>query len=210
MVPHVSIQLYSWPGSSGTRISWALEELGLPYDYIELDRKTLEHRTPQYLAIHPQGKVPGLVDGERRFFESGAILLYLGERYGVERKLWPAGGGQAHADALCWTVWAVADFGNYLMQYAYHGLDSPVSYKPEDRSRACAEYNHAQFVRGLDALQARLQDRDHLLGAFSLVDVAVASWLQVGRRLGIGIDGHARVADWLGRCSERPACRRAR
>ena len=97
-----------------------------------------------------------------------------------------------------------------MMQYAYHGLDSPVSCKREDRSKACAEYNRSQFIRGLDALQARLQDREHLLGVFSLADVAVASWLQVGGMFGIDVDSHPRVADWLRRCSERAACRRAR
>jgi len=204
------IKLYSWPHSSGTRVSWALEELGVPYEYIALDGKQLEHRTPQYLAVNPHGKVPGLVDGELTFFDSGAILLYLGEKYGVEKKLWPAGGGQARAEAICWTVWAMADFGNYMMQYAYHGLDSPVSYKPEDRSRACAEYNRSQFVRGLDSLQARLQEREYLLGAFSLVDIPAASWLQLGGMFGIEIDSHPRVADWLKRSGERAACRRAR
>jgi len=54
----MTIKLYSWPGSSGTRIAWALEELGVPYEYVELDAKKLEHRTPQYLAINPHGKVP--------------------------------------------------------------------------------------------------------------------------------------------------------
>jgi glutathione S-transferase len=206
----MAIKLYSWPRSSGTRIAWALEELGVGYEYVELDAKKQEHRTPQYLAINPHGKVPGLVDGDLTLFESGGILLYLGDKYGIERNLWPAGGGQARADAICWTVWAMADFGNYMMQYAYHGLDSPVSYKPADRSKACAEYNHSQFVRGLDSLQARLQGREYLLGSFSLADIAAASWLQLGGLLGIKVDGHPRVADWVKRCSERPACGRAR
>jgi len=206
----MAIKLYSWSQSSGFRVSWALEELGVAYEYIELDPRKQEHRTPQYLAINPHGKVPGLVDGDLTLFESGAILLYLGEKYGVEKKLWPPGSGQARADATCWSVWGVADFGNYMMQYAYHGLDSPVSYKPADRSKACAEYNRSQFARGLDALQARLQGREYLLGSFSLADIPAASYLQLGGLLGIKVDDHPRVADWLKRCSERPACRRAR
>lgn len=206
----MAIKFYSWPQSSGTRVSWALEELGIRYEYVELDPKKQEHRAAEYLAVNPQGKVPGLVDGDLTLFESGAILLYLGEKYGVEKKLWPAGSGQAHADAVCWTVWAMADFGNNMMQYVYHGLDSPVSYKPADRSEACAQYNRSQFIRGLDALQARLQEREYLLGAFSLADVAAASWLQTGDLLGVKFDGRPRVADWLRRCSERPACQRAR
>jgi glutathione S-transferase len=206
----MAIKLYSWPRSSGTRVAWALEELGLPYEYIELDAKKLEHRTPEYLAINPHGKVPGLVDDELSFFESGAILLYLGEKYGVNKKLWPGGAGQARADAGCWTVWAMTELGDYMMQYLYHGLDTPVSYKPEDRSKACAEYNRSQFVRGLDALEARLRNGGHLLGAFSLVDIPAASWLMFGTMSGIKLDGHREVAEWLRRCGERPACKRAR
>jgi glutathione S-transferase len=206
----MAIKLYSWPRSSGTRISWALEELGLPYEYVALDPKKLEHRSPEYLAINPQGKVPGLADGDITLFESGAMILYLGDKYGVAKGLWPERGGQAHADGVCWTVWAAADLGSYLMQYLYHGLDTPFSYKPEDRSKACAEYNRAQLGRGLDALQARLEKRAHLLGDFSLVDIPAASALMLGTAFGIGLDGHPRVADWLGRCAERPAAKRAR
>jgi glutathione S-transferase len=206
----MTIKLYSWPTSSGTRISWALEELGVPYEYVELDAKKLEHRTPQYLAINPHGKVPGLSDGELTFFESGAILLYLGDKHGVKKQLWPSGAGQARADAVCWAVWAMSELGNYMMQYLYHGLNTPFSYKPEDRSKACAEYNRTQFIRGLDALQTRLQNREYLLDAFSLVDIPAASWLLLGTKFGIQLDSHPRVADWLKRCGERPACRRAR
>ena len=64
----MAIRLYSWPHSSGTRVAWALEELGVPYEYIQLDSKKNEHRTPQYLAVNPHGKVPGLVDGEHDVF----------------------------------------------------------------------------------------------------------------------------------------------
>lgn len=204
------IKLYSWPHSSGTRVSWALEELGLPYEYVALDGRKGEHRSPEYLAVSPHGKVPALVDGELRFFESLAILLHLGTRYGVEKNLWPAGRTQARADAVCWTVWAVAELGAYMMQYLYHGLDTPVSYKPEDRSKAAAEYCLSQLNRMFDALEARLQGREYLLGNFSLADVAAVSLLDVGTRLGLGLERTPRVAAWCGRCRERAAFKRAR
>jgi len=206
----MAIKLYSWPRSSGTRVAWALEELGLPYEYVELDAKKQEHRAPKYLAVNPHGKVPALADGDQIFFESSAILLHLGNKYGVEKKLWPAAGGQARADALCWTVWANTELGSYMMQYLYHGLDTPMSYKPEDRSKAAAGYSLSQFERCLDALEARLDGRDYLLGAFSLVDVACASWLGFGSMLGAKLDRHPKVAAWNKRCGERPALKRAR
>jgi glutathione S-transferase len=205
----MTIKLYSWPGSSGTRVAWALEELGVPYEYVALDPKKQEHRSPEFLALNPHGKVPALVDGSQTFFESGAILLHLGNKYGVERNLWPAGDGQARADAISWTVWAVAELGPYMMQYLYHGLDTPVSYKSEDRSKAAGEYNLSQFNRQLDVLEARLEHREYLLDAFSLVDVAAASWLALGIMFGLKLDRHPRVASWCKRCAERPAIKRA-
>src|SRR3954463_13152622 len=125
----MAVELYSWPRSSGSQGCWALEELGIPYRYVELDPKKKEHLAPPYLAINPHGKVPALVDGEQKFFESAAILLHLGDTYGAARQLWPTANDPARADALCWTVWAPTELGNYMMQYLYHGLDTPFSYK---------------------------------------------------------------------------------
>jgi glutathione S-transferase len=206
----MAIKLYSWPHSSGTRVAWALEELGLAYDYVTLDAKKLEQRSPGYLAVNPHGKVPALIDEGQALFESGAILLHLGRKYGVEKRLWPAPDSELGAQALCWTVWGMADLGPYLMQYLYHGLDTPISYKPEDRSKACAAYNHSQLTRGLEALEARLNGREHLLGAFSLADIAPASWLLLGASLGLKVSAQRRVAAWLERCAGRPAYKRAR
>ena len=206
----MAIKLYSWPRSSGTRVAWALEELGVPYDYVEIDATKQEHRSPEYLALNPHGKVPALVDESQTFFESGAMLLHLGNKYGVERNLWPAGRSQAHADAISWTVWAAAELGPYMMQYLYHGLDTPVSYKREDRSKAAAEYSLSQFNRQLEVLDARLGGREYLTGAFSLVDVATASWLALGFMLGLKLERQGRVTDWCRRCTERAAFKRAR
>jgi len=206
----MAIKLYSWPRSSGTRPAWALEELGLPYEYVELDAQKKEHRTPTYLTVNPHGKIPALVDDDQTFFESGAILLHLGNKYGVHKNLWPASGGQARADAVSWTVWSVTELGPYLLQYLYHGLDTPISYKPKDRSHAAAEYSLSQLNRALDALETRLDRRDYLLVTFSLVDVAVAGWLAFGTMLGLKLDKYPRLAAWLKRCIERPAYKRAR
>src|SRR5678815_4455569 len=117
----MSIRLYGWPRSTASRVRWALEELGVSYEFVQLDRKKGENRTPEYLAINPTGKVPGLVDGGQAYFESVAILLHLGEAYGRERALWPATGA-AEAEALCWTVWSTTELHVYLMQWLYLSL----------------------------------------------------------------------------------------
>jgi GST-like protein len=104
----------------------------------------------------------------------------------------------------------MTELGPYMMQYLYHGLDTPVSYKPEDRSKAAAEYNRSQLERLLGALEVRLEGREYLLGGFSLADVAAASWLDLGTRFGLGLERYPRVAAWCKRCQGRPAFERAR
>ncbi|MEO5671519.1 MAG: glutathione S-transferase family protein [Ramlibacter sp.] len=207
----MAVELYSSPRSSGSRVCWALEELGIPYRYVEVDLKKKEHLAPAFLEVNPHGKVPALVDGDQRFFESVAILLHLGSAYGVDKGLWPAPGTAARADALSWTVWSGMELGSFMLQYMYHGMDSPVSYKPADRSVACAAYNKHQFDRCIDALEARLAGRDYLLGAsFSLADLAAASTLGFGAMCGLAFDTKPLTCAWVDRCTARPARARAR
>jgi glutathione S-transferase len=202
----MTIQFYSKPMSSGTRVHWALEELGIPYELVPYDPARL--RTPEYLAINPNGKIPAMVDGGVNYFESTAIIVHLGEAYGKAKGLWPAE-GQARAEALSWTVWAGAELHFYLWQYIYHGLDSPVSYKPEQRSAATAAWNLKNFTAHLDMLEARLRDREYLLGSFTLVDCTVATMLLFGTRMGVQLGDHGRVQAWLERCKARPALARS-
>ena len=206
----MSIRLYGWPHSTASRVRWALEELGVSYEYVELDRKKGENRAPAYLAINPGGKVPGLVDGGQAYFESVAIIIHLGETYGRERGLWPAAGaGAAQAEALCWTVWSTTELHAYMMQWLYHGADTPVSYAPADRSKATADYNHGQYLRLLDALETRLAGRDYILGAtFSLADIPAASSLLSGLGLGGSVEGRKNITAWLERCRARPTLAR--
>jgi glutathione S-transferase len=200
----MTIRLYGWPRSSASGARWALEELGLAYEFVELSNEKREHRSPEYLAINPNGKVPTLVEGTRAYFESLAILLHLAERYGRDRELWPSD-ETLQADALSFAVWGTAELRLYMMQYVYHGLDSPVSYAPKDRSQAAAEYNGSEYRRVLDVLDKRLTEREYLLGAFSLADIPAASALLFGRSLGATLEGRRSVEAWLERCRTRPA-----
>ena len=68
------LTLYSYPNSRSLRVAWTLEELGLDYRIHSLDLKAGEGHSPEYLAIHPDGKAPALVDGELALFESSAII----------------------------------------------------------------------------------------------------------------------------------------
>src|SRR5258708_32444812 len=117
----MALRFYSWPRSSGTRVHWALEELGVPYELVTLDRAKNEHRAPGYLALSPSGKVPALVDGEQPYFESLAILLHLAETHGPATGLWPAA-GSARAEALCWDRWGNTRAHPHMRRLPHHGL----------------------------------------------------------------------------------------
>ncbi|HEY9669462.1 MAG TPA: glutathione S-transferase N-terminal domain-containing protein, partial [Coleofasciculaceae cyanobacterium] len=76
------LKLYGGARSRASIVQWYLEELGIPYEYVLLDMQAGEHRQTQYLEINPMGKVPAIVDGDFRLWESGAILFYLAQKYG--------------------------------------------------------------------------------------------------------------------------------
>ena len=200
----MTIRFYSWPESSGSGVHWALEELGLPYEYVRLDRTKGEHRSAEYLAINPNGKVPALVDDDECYFESLAILLHLAERYGAMKGLWPAAGKQ-RAEALSWTTWSTTELMPFMLQFIYHGLDAPMSFDPPDRSKAAAEYSLANSSLHLDMLENRLRDRQFVMGTFSLADIPIASALGFGITQGVQLDQRPAVRAWLERCNGRPA-----
>ena len=62
-------------------VEWYLEELSVPYEFVQLEMQTGAHLKPDFLAINPMGKLPAIVDGNFKLWESGAILLYLAEKY---------------------------------------------------------------------------------------------------------------------------------
>jgi glutathione S-transferase len=92
--------LYYAPDSANLVIRMALEEMGLPYQQVLVDRDFKEHHQPEFLALNPQGLIPVLIDADQQapLFETAAILLHLAQKHG---QLWPTNAGQT-GDALKW------------------------------------------------------------------------------------------------------------
>ena len=84
------IQLYYNPRSRSTIIHWMLEECGAPYELVPIDLSKREQKAPGFLAINPAGKLPALVDGEARLWETAAICLYLADRFAGAQLAIPA------------------------------------------------------------------------------------------------------------------------
>ena len=109
----MSIELHTWNTPNGRKISVALEEMGLPYTVKPINISKGEQFKPDFLKISPNNRIPAIVDPEGRaaqpisIFESGAILIYLGEKTG---KFWPAD-LRRQVPVLEWLMWQMGGFG---------------------------------------------------------------------------------------------------
>ena len=102
----MSIVLYWHPMSSASPIASALAELDVAHERVLIDLKAGEQRRPEFLALNPNGAVPTLTVDGAPMFEALAIHLWLGERYGVERGLWPAADTPERLQAMSWCAWS--------------------------------------------------------------------------------------------------------
>jgi glutathione S-transferase len=200
------LKFYYSPMSSATRIHWALEELGVPYEKIRIDLAAGEQKKPEYLALNPNGKVPLLVAEGEPIFESLAILLYLGERFGVDKGLFPEP-GPARAVAFKWMAWGSVALTEGLFRYMRNTSER---FPADERNAKAAESAKKEVQASLTILDDALADKQYLLGNdFSLVDASIVSLVPFMARVGIDTSSYANINAWVGRCMPRPALARA-
>lgn len=196
-------RLHGVPGSRALRSIWAIEEVGIDYELVPT-HFIKDSKTPEYLAINPNGKIPALVDGDLTLFESMAINLYLAKTYGGA--LYP---GTPADEALTWqwSVWGISTIEPELMAMVLHKVMLP---EEQRRPDAVADAEKA-LVRPLGVLDRHLEDRSYLLGdAFTVADLNLAGVLSMSSMVGYDLSGHGPTSAWLGRCLGRPSFERAR
>ena len=199
------IRLYHVPQSRSARILWLLEELGLEYEIESLSMQDGSMKRPEYLAVHPLGRVPALRDGEVTLFESGAIAQYLLEKYGQGR-LEPAADSPERPAFLQWLHWSEATLMIPVSEYIRFGVRPP---EPE-RNPAAAEIARGRAHEALRALDAALAGREFLLeSGFSAADVMMSAGVRIARILGLLPEDSANLAAYLDRLEQRPAYPRA-
>jgi glutathione S-transferase len=199
----MSITFYAAPNSSASPVACALLELNVPHEKIVLNLENGDQKKPEYLALNPNGKVPTLVVDGTPMFEALAMMLWLGERYGVSQGLWPAASDPARVQALAWSVWAYQTYGVAVvrLQFATSERFSPEMHNPAQATHARAELQHL-----LSLLEARLQSQSHVLGSqFTLADLIVSAVVGYSLWFGTPLDSHPRVKAWLTSCQSRPA-----
>jgi len=181
-----------------TRVRWALEEAGQPYEVRLVSFRAMKE--PAHLALHPFGQIPTYEEGDLALFETGAIVLHIAERHAG---LLPAD-ANARARAITWMFAAINTVEPPILELVTARLFE--ADKPWAKERLPLVEDR---VRGrLNPLSARLGDADWLEGAFSAGDLMMVSVLLRVRASGI-LDEYPNLAAYLARGEARPAYKRA-
>jgi len=192
------IQFYTAPTPNGRKVSIALEELGVPYTVHAVDLKAGEQKQPAFLAINPNGRIPAIVDDGFPVFESGAILLYIAERFGG---LLPET-AQGRSVAIQWLMWQVGGLG------PMHGQANVFNrYFPEKIPAVISRYQN-ETMRLFRVMDRRLADHAFLAGEYSIADIACWPWVMQHDWAGLDISELTHLTRWLAAIGARPAVQR--
>jgi len=181
-----------------TRVRWALEEVGQPYEVRLVSFQAMKE--PAHLALHPFGQIPTYQEGDLALFETGAIVFHIAERHAG---LLP-GDANARARAITWMFAAVNTMEPPILDLV------TAKFMEGDKPWAAQRMPLVEDrIRGrLDQLSARLRDADWLDGAFSAGDLMMVSVLLRLKPSGI-LDGYPNLTAYVARGEARPAYKRA-
>ena len=193
------MKIHHAPNSRSVRALWLFNELGLPY---ELEDKSM--RTPEYLRVHPLGRVPALEDGDLTIFESGAIVQYVLDKYG-EGAMVPTAGSTDYPTYLQWLHYAE---GMIMPQINIIVVET-IFLPEERRNQTNVDRATKLLTRMLTAVDVHLQDREFLAGEFSGADIMTGHACIVSGRLGADISDKPNVAAYIDRLEARPALQKA-
>ena len=189
------INLYTWPTPNGRKISILLEELQIPYKVIPINIEKDEQFSKEFSLISPNNKIPVITDLETKtnIFESGAIMLYLANKYRKylsDKSYWPI---------MEWFMFQLTQVGPYLGQahqfLYYHSGKSKFA---EDRY-----INYVQRV--YRTLDSRLENSEYLGIEYSIADIATWPWVARFERHRVDLKNYPNVLRWYKLISKRSA-----
>lgn len=196
------LKIYGSARSRAVRTLWMVQELGLPYEQVDLAPRSPGTRTPDFLAMNPNGAVPVIDDDGFVLAESMAINLYLAKKH--NSPLYPTDPRQ---EAKCWqwSLWETDKLDRQVVAYVNHTSALPEA----ERKPAVAEAAWKEIEPAFGVLNTALAGRDWLVGdSFTVADLNVAAALYRG--LAMDLSRWPNLDAWLKRCWDRPAGQAAR
>ena len=201
------IDLYYAPTPNGWKISIMLEEAEMEYKVIPVNLGAGDQFKPEFLKISPNNRMPVIVDSdgpggeEISVFESGAILMYLGEKSG---KFFPQS-DKERIRVLEWLFWQIGGLGPMAGQVSHF-----VNYAPNfpgDHTYSEKRYKN-EYDRLLGVMNMVLEERDFLAGEYSIADMACFPWVTAYKRYEVDLDSFKNVRRWFDEIKSRPAVRK--
>ena len=193
------IDLYTAGTPNGYKVSIALEELELDYELHSIDLAADEQKTPAFLQINPNGRIPAIVDRDEDdfvVFESGAVLIYLADKTGQLLPQDP----KKRSEVIQWLMFQMGGIGPMQGQanvfFRYFDEKIPV---------VIARYQK-DCQRLFEVLDRRLEDREFICNEFSIADIATWPWTRGYKWSGVDIDGLENLQRWSQTMYDRPAC----
>ncbi|WP_431095763.1 glutathione S-transferase family protein [Polaromonas aquatica] len=204
----MTLKIYGTAASRAARPLWVAHEMSLTYEHVALPYVGGATRTPEFLAINPNGRIPVVDDDGVLVWESMACVLYLAERFKAPGlPLLAAQNHAEQADILRWSFWVVTECEKDALAFLMHRIMMPA----ERRKPQLATDAERHLLGPLRVLEQHLQGRSYLAGErFTVADICVASvlaWVQGAASLMAQCPA---VDEWLKRCLARPAYRAVR
>jgi glutathione S-transferase len=197
------LRIYGIARTRAFRALWMANELSLDYEHLPIEIGAGGARSPEFLAINPNGRLPFIVDDDFVLFESLAITLYLAKKHS-NGNLYP-GTLEGEAAAWQWSFWAVTEVDRGVNIWSLHAVRLP----PEDRDPQKLAEALKVIAKPFGVLDAALGDRPYLIGdGFTVADLNVAA--VISRAIDMDLSATPRLGPWLRRCLERPAALAAR
>jgi glutathione S-transferase len=198
------MRLYEFPFSSNCRkVRAVAHELGITLESVRVDLPSGGHRTPEFLARNPNGRVPVLEDGDLVLWESTAIIRYLA----AGSALLPTA-RRAAAEVDRWISWQLAHLSPALTKVGFEKIVKPLTGRGEPDPARIAE-GTAEFEALTAILDGALAGKEYVAGPLTLADFALAAHYSLAPACGLEVARHQRVASWLARILSRDSLKRA-
>jgi GST-like protein len=203
------IDVHYWPTPNGKKVTILLEELGVPYTVVPVHIGRGDQFTDGFLKISPNNRMPAIVDHAPKdggpavsVFESGAIMLYLGEKEG---RFWPQDDVRAKYEVVQWVMWQMANQGPKTGERGHFSRVPPEYGDQSYAQRRFADETHRLY----GVMNNRLYDRRYLAGDdYSIADMISYPWTASWQLQGIDLDEFKYFKRWFEALSERPALQR--